>query len=182
MLGKIEDRRRRGRQRRWLDGSLVQWTWIWANSGRWWRTGKSGMLQSMESWSQTQLSNWITKLFTWLWMMQVLVKFKVPHTLFCSDLIFTNLQRKKKKKRANNRPYLKSSVRVCMLSCGWLFFNPRDCSPPSSSVLGISQARILEQVAISSTRDFPNPGIEPASLASSAMGGRFFTTMPPEQP
>ena len=27
--------------------SLTQWTWIWANSRRWWKTGKSGMLQSM---------------------------------------------------------------------------------------------------------------------------------------
>ena len=26
---------------------LIQWTWIWANSRRWWRTGKSGVLQSM---------------------------------------------------------------------------------------------------------------------------------------
>ena len=29
--------------------SLTQWTWIWANSRRWWRTGKPGMLQSMGS-------------------------------------------------------------------------------------------------------------------------------------
>ena len=26
----------------------IQQTWVWANSGRWWRTGKPGMLQSME--------------------------------------------------------------------------------------------------------------------------------------
>ena len=36
MLGKIEVRRRRGRQRmRWLDSSLTQWTWIWVDSGCW---------------------------------------------------------------------------------------------------------------------------------------------------
>ena len=29
--------------------SPTQWTWVWANSGRWWRTGKPGMLQSMGS-------------------------------------------------------------------------------------------------------------------------------------
>ena len=29
--------------------SLTQWTWIWANSGRRWRTRKPGMLQSMGS-------------------------------------------------------------------------------------------------------------------------------------
>ena len=26
---------------------LTQWTWVWASSGRWWRTGKPGVLQSM---------------------------------------------------------------------------------------------------------------------------------------
>ena len=26
--------------------SPTQWTWVWANSGRWWRTGKPGKLQS----------------------------------------------------------------------------------------------------------------------------------------
>ena len=30
----------------WM-ASLVQRTWTWANSGRWWKTGRSGMLQSM---------------------------------------------------------------------------------------------------------------------------------------
>ena len=49
MLGKIEGRRRRGWQRmRWLDGIITQWTWVSANSRRWWRTGKPGMLQFME--------------------------------------------------------------------------------------------------------------------------------------
>ena len=30
----------------WM-ASLMQWTWTWANSGRWWGTGRPGMLQSM---------------------------------------------------------------------------------------------------------------------------------------
>ena len=34
------------RQDGWM-ASLIQWTWVWASSGWWWRTGKSGMLQSM---------------------------------------------------------------------------------------------------------------------------------------
>ena len=40
----------KGRRRRRRDGwmaSLTQWRWVWANSGRWLRTGKTGMLQSM---------------------------------------------------------------------------------------------------------------------------------------
>ena len=39
-----------------------------------------------------------------------------------------------------------------------------DCSLPDSSVHGISQVRILQWVAISSSRDLSHPGIEPASL------------------
>ena len=54
--------------------------------------------------------------------------------------------------------------------------DPTDYSPPGSSVHGISQARILEWVAISSSRDLPDPGIEPRSLA---LAGRLFTTEPP---
>ena len=29
--------------------SLTQWTWVWATSERWWKTGRPGVLQSMES-------------------------------------------------------------------------------------------------------------------------------------
>ena len=46
MLGRIEDRRRRGWQR---TASLTQWTWVWTNSRRQWRTEKPGVLQSMGS-------------------------------------------------------------------------------------------------------------------------------------
>ena len=35
---------------------LTQWIWIWANPGRYWRTGKPGLLQSASQ-SQTRLSN-----------------------------------------------------------------------------------------------------------------------------
>ena len=41
--------------------------------------------------------------------------------------------------------------------------NPMDCSPPGSSVHGIFQARILESVVISFSRDLPTPGIKPRS-------------------
>ena len=32
----------------WM-ATLTWWTWIWANSGNWWWTGKPGVLQSMGS-------------------------------------------------------------------------------------------------------------------------------------
>ena len=48
MLGKIEDRRRRGRQRMRRLGGITNSTdiWVWVNSGSWWWTGRPGMLQS----------------------------------------------------------------------------------------------------------------------------------------
>ena len=52
-------------------------------------------------------------------------------------------------------------------------------SPPGLSVHGIYQARILEWVAILSSRDLPDPGIEPASPA---LAGGFFTAEPPGKP
>ena len=51
-----------------------------------------------------------------------------------------------------------------------------DCSPPGSSVHGISQARTLEWVAIPPPGDLPHPGTEPVSLVSPALAGEFFTT------
>ena len=63
MLGKVEGRTR-GDNRGW-DGwvaSLTQWTWVWASSGRWWWTGRPGVLQSMGSQRVgTRLSNWTTE-------------------------------------------------------------------------------------------------------------------------
>ena len=48
----------------------------------------------------------------------------------------------------------------------WTLCDPVDYSPPGSSLHGIFQAKILEWVAISSSRGSPDPGIEPASLMS----------------
>ena len=62
-------------------------------------------------------------------------------------------------------------------SCPTIFI-PSDHSPPGSSVHGISQARILKGVALSSSRDLPDPVIEPTSPA---LTGRFFTAEPPGQ-
>ena len=55
MLGKIEGRRRRGviEWDGWM-ASATQWAWVWANTGRQWRIGKPGVLQSL--W----FSNWTT--------------------------------------------------------------------------------------------------------------------------
>ena len=57
-----------------------------------------------------------------------------------------------------------------------------DCSPSGSFVHGILQARILEWIAMPSSRGSStqglkiNPGIEPMSLTPLALADRFFTT------
>ena len=52
---------------------------------------------------------------------------------------------------------------MCLIFC-----DPTDCSPPGSSLRGISQTRILEWVAIPFSGDLPDPGIEPRSPALQA--------------
>ena len=50
ILGKTESRKRRGWQRtRWFDGNTDSMDMSLSKSGRWWRTGKPSMLQSMGS-------------------------------------------------------------------------------------------------------------------------------------
>ena len=39
--------------------SPIQWAWVWANSWRWWWTGKPGIVQSMES--QRVRHTWVTE-------------------------------------------------------------------------------------------------------------------------
>ena len=56
-------------------------------------------------------------------------------------------------------------LHICHIVCCWCVVakscltlcNPMDCSPPGASVHGISQARILEWVAISSSRGSSQP-------------------------
>ena len=63
------------------------------------------------------------------------------------------------------------SLQSCLTLC-----DPMDCSPPGSSVHGILQARILGWVACPPLGDLSNLGMEPSSLMSSELAGRFFTT------
>ena len=58
----------------------------------------------------------------------------------------------------------------------WIAICGLEKHPPTSSAPGILQARILEWVAISFSRDLPDPGIKPVSLEFPALAGKFFTT------
>ena len=66
--------------------------------------------------------------------------------------------------------YLSSCLvlRSCLTLC-----DPMDCSPPGSSVHGVSQARILKRVTISYSRDLPYAEME---AMSPALTGVYFTT------
>ena len=57
-----------------------------------------------------------------------------------------------------------------------------DCSPPGSSVHGILQERILEWVAMPSSRGSSHPRNWTWVSGNSCIAGRFFTTEPPGKP
>ena len=52
----------------WMASPTLR-TWVWASSGNWWWTGKSGVLKSLGS--QRVRHNWVTELtdvpWTWTW-------------------------------------------------------------------------------------------------------------------
>ena len=69
---------------------------------------------------------------------------------------------------------------VCLVTQSCLVLcDPMDYRLPGSSIYGIPQARILEWVAMPSSRGSSQPRIEPASFASLALAGScFFTAVP----
>ena len=62
-------------------------------------------------------------------------------------------------------------VRVKSLQLCPTLGDPMDCNLPGSSVHGIPQPRILEWVAMPSSRDLPDPGIKPSSFTSPVFAG-----------
>ena len=65
------------------------------------------------------------------------------------------------------------NAQLCPTLC-----NPMDCSPPVCSVHGILQSRILEWVAMPSSRGSSQPkdGTHVACISCIGRAGRFFTT------
>ena len=71
-----------------------------------------------------------------------------------------------------------SQEHACVLSpqsC-WTLCDPIDCSPPGSLFMGFSRQEYWSELLCPSPRDLPDPGVQPASLMSPALAGRFFTT------
>ena len=68
---------------------------------------------------------------------------------------------------------------ACVLSyfrCVRLFVTPMDCSPPGPLSMGFSRQEYWSRLPCPPPGDLPNPGIQPASLASPVLAGGFFTT------
>ena len=127
----------------WM-ASPTQWTWVWVNSGRWWRTAKPGVLQSMglqrvthdlATEQQHDINN-------------ILLSQNSRASFFINLLQYSKLNYSIYYKIEFLYPLL--LINTCwLLSCVQFFVNPEECSLPGSAVHGILQARILERVAIS---------------------------------
>ena len=72
-----------------------------------------------------------------------------------------------------------ASMHAKLLQLCLTLFEPMDCSTPGSSVHGILQARIMEWVAMLSSRGSSWPG-DPTHVSYTA--GRFFTAEPLNKP
>ena len=162
MWGKTEDKRS---CRGWDGGRalLTQWTWIWANSRRQWRTGKPGMLQSLGSQrvrhnlvtEQQQQQGPVLELLcpVNLWVSDYSLKYSmesfrdirrmVTKCLLLISICLKSTMIKNKQYRESNTEHTEVA-QSCLTLC-----DPMDCSPPGFSVHGIFQAWILEWVAIS---------------------------------
>ena len=83
------------------------------------------------------------------------------------------------RKRQGNHSLLQLCVcaQLCLILC-----DPMDCGPPGSPVHGILQARILEWVAISSSRGSSRPRDWARVSHVSFTAGKFFTTDPLGKP
>ena len=86
---------------------------------------------------------------TWVVYCKILKHLKVGTQVSTLTLV-CSIQNKALKSR-------KEAPKVSQVSCVHLFFDPMDCSPLCSSVHGILQARILEWVAVPSSRGSSQP-------------------------
>jgi len=72
--------------------------------------------------------------------------------------------------------------RACVLSCIRLFAIPWIVAHQAPLYMEFSRQEYWSGLPFPTPGDLPDPRIEPVYLASPAMAGRFFTTVPPEKP
>ena len=71
---------------------------------------------------------------------------------------------------------------MCVLSHVWLFATPWTVAGQVPLPMEFSRQEYWSGLPFRSPGNIPDPGIKPASLVSSALAGRFFTTVPPGKP
>ena len=122
--------------------SLIQWTWVWANSRRKWSMGKPGMLHG------------VAKSWTWLSEQQQLCKILSGKPAWYEKKNEPQSVPERKWTGEDNACKIVFLIAVAataaksLQSCPTLC-DPIDVSPPGSPIPGILQARTLEWVAIS---------------------------------
>ena len=68
-----------------------------------------------------------------------------------------------------------------MLSHVQLFENPRSVTHQAPLSMELSRQEYWSELPFLTAKDIPNPGMEPESLASPVLAGRFFTTVLPRK-
>ena len=132
--------------------SLTQWTWVWADSGSWWWTGRPGMLQFMVS--QRVGHDWATELnyLTTHWASGSVLR------LHMSVVV------------------LYWVGQSCLTLC-----NPIDWPARLLCPWGFSQQEYWSRLPFPPPGDLPSPGIEPMTSAlaggffTTSHLGRLFT-------
>ena len=72
---------------------------------------------------------------------------------------------------------------MCTCAQSWMTLcDPTDCSHQAPLSMELSRHEYWSGWPSPTPGDLPDPGIEPASLVSPALAGRFFTTVPPRKP
>ena len=67
---------------------------------------------------------------------------------------------------------------LCVFSRVRLFMTPWTVAHQVPLSVRFSRHEYWSGLPFPSPRDFPDPGLKPASLAKTALAGRFFTTLP----
>ena len=71
---------------------------------------------------------------------------------------------------------------LCVLSCVWLFATPWTVAHQAPLFMEFSRKEYWSGLSFPPPGDLSNPGIQPSSLVSPALAGRFFTTAPLGKP